>query len=100
MPAPAIGTERGVQLHTGVGLDGSGGRKKIHGGSETGTGYEAGAATFLEFHAPHAAYLHPFKQSEEETALPGDDTLLTSDELYHHWVRVDISQVLNTDIGG
>jgi aldose 1-epimerase len=81
-------------------LDGSGGRKKIHGGSASGTGYEAGAATFLEFHAPHAAYLHPFRQSDDEKALLGDDTLLTSNELYHHWIRVDMSQALRSANGG
>lgn len=88
-------TERGVQFYTGIGLDGSGGRKKIHGGSENGTGYERDTAAFLEFHGPHAGYLHTFKQSEDEKALLGDDTLLTSDELYNHWVRVDLSHVPN-----
>ncbi|KAF8318379.1 galactose mutarotase-like protein [Clavulina sp. PMI_390] len=87
--------QRGVQFYTGIGLDGTGGRKKIHGGSEDGRGYERDGAAFLEFHAPHAAYLHPFKQSEEEKALLGDDTLLTSDELYNHWVRVDMSHIPN-----
>lgn len=84
--------QRGVQFYTGIGMDGSGGRKKIHGGTESGTGYKPASAAFLEFHAPHAAYLHAFKQGNEVPLL-GDDTLLTSDEVYHHWVRVDMSHI-------
>lgn len=43
------------------------------------------AAAFLEFHEPTAAFLHPDIQSN------GDDTLLTSDSVYNHFVKVDVS---------
>ncbi|KAH9481106.1 Galactose mutarotase [Psilocybe cubensis] len=63
-----------------------GARKKIHGGSGiTGHGdaYGPGTAVFLEFHNPIAAFLHPANKD-------GEDTLLTSDEVYHNYVRADI----------
>ncbi|KAH8835004.1 galactose mutarotase-like domain-containing protein [Flagelloscypha sp. PMI_526] len=64
-----------------------GARKKIHGGSGAlGDGYEPGSAVFLEFHDPLAAFLHPeFKE--------GEDTLLTSDELYNNYARLDIKSI-------
>jgi len=83
--------QRGVQFYSGIGLDGTGTRKRIHGGSETGSGYTAGSAAFLEFHAPHAAFLKSFGDGSH--FKQGDETLLTSDELYHHWVKLDISHV-------
>jgi aldose 1-epimerase len=78
--------ERGVQFYSGGKLDESGTRKRIHGGSETGPGYPSSSAAFLEFHAPHAAFLHAFPGATDENA----DTILSSDELYNHWVRLEI----------
>jgi aldose 1-epimerase len=43
------------------------------------------AAAFLEFHEPLAAFLFPQLQKN------GDDTLLTSDEVYHNFVKVDVA---------
>ena len=80
------GVERGVQFYSGGKLDESGTRKRIHGGSETGSGYPSGSAAFLEFHAPHASFLHAFPGATDENA----DTILSSDELYNHWVRFEI----------
>jgi len=76
----------GVQFYTGNFLDGSGTRKPIHGGGVDAKGYEAGSAAFLEFHEPLAAWLHPYKTKPGVT-----DTILTSEELYHNWVRVDVT---------
>ncbi|KAG0706709.1 galactose mutarotase-like domain-containing protein [Suillus ampliporus] len=60
-------------------------RKKIHGGSGTkGDGYIDGSAAFLEFHEPLSAFLHP------EATPNSTDTLLTSNEIYNNFVRVDI----------
>lgn len=41
------------------------------------------AAAFLEFHDILAAFLDPAKQN-------GNDTLLTSNEVYHNYVRCDV----------
>ncbi|KAJ7129045.1 galactose mutarotase-like domain-containing protein [Mycena filopes] len=63
-----------------------GARKKIHGGSGIkgkGDSYDAGSAAFLEFHDPLAAFLDPANKDKE-------DTLLTSDEIYHNYVRCDV----------
>ncbi|KAJ4477510.1 galactose mutarotase-like domain-containing protein [Lentinula aciculospora] len=63
-----------------------GARKKIHGGSgikDKGDGYVPGTAAFLEFHDMLAAFLDPANKN-------GNDTLLTSDELYHNYVRCDV----------
>ncbi|KAF8896033.1 galactose mutarotase-like domain-containing protein [Infundibulicybe gibba] len=64
----------------------AGARKKIHGGSGIsghGDSYAPGSAAFLEFHNPLAAFLHAADKDTE-------DTLLTSDELYHNYVRCNI----------
>ncbi|KAJ7592543.1 galactose mutarotase-like domain-containing protein [Mycena floridula] len=64
----------------------TGSRKKIHGGSGTadaGDGYTPGSGAFLEFHGILAAFLDPDNKDKE-------DTLLTSDELYHNYVRCDV----------
>ena len=45
----------------------------------------ATAAAFLEFHAPHAAWLHP--QGRGPT---GEDTLLTSGEVYNNYARMSV----------
>jgi aldose 1-epimerase len=63
-----------------------GARKVIHGGSgvrDSGDAYGPGTAAFLEFHEPLAAFLQPSNKD-------GDDTLLTSEELYHNFVRMDV----------
>ncbi|KAF8591161.1 galactose mutarotase-like protein [Ramaria rubella] len=75
----------GVQFYTANFLDASKGtRKPIHGWSgKDGDGYGPHTFAFLEFHEPLAAWLHP------ETAVSGD-TLLTADELYNNFVRVDV----------
>ncbi|KAG8730182.1 hypothetical protein FRC11_007306 [Ceratobasidium sp. 423] len=78
--------QAGVQLWTSNSLDGSGTRKKIHGGSADGTGYTARAGAFLEFHDPLAAWLHSY--GAEPHVI---DTLLHSSELGHAYVRVDVS---------
>ncbi|KAJ7067434.1 galactose mutarotase-like domain-containing protein [Mycena amicta] len=79
--------QAGVMFYSFAWTDGSkGARKKIHGGSgERGKGdsYSAGSAAFLEFHDPLAAFLDPANKD-------GEDTLLTSDEVYHNYVRCDV----------
>ncbi|KAF9260134.1 galactose mutarotase-like protein [Marasmius fiardii PR-910] len=63
-----------------------GARKKIHGGSgilDKGDGYPKWGAAFLEFHEPLAAFLDKANKDK-------NDTLLTADELYHNYVRVDV----------
>jgi len=77
----------GVQLYTANGLTGAGTRKRIHGGpaeAVVGDGYQPGAATFLEFHEPLAAWQHPWGEA------PGKDTLLTSDALYNNYTKVKV----------
>ncbi|EJD49561.1 galactose mutarotase-like protein [Auricularia subglabra TFB-10046 SS5] len=76
----------GVQFYSGNFLDGKGSRKRIHGGKgvlEDGDGYPAVSAAFLEFHELLAAWLHPYADAK-------GNTLLTSDELYNNFVRVDV----------
>ncbi|KAF8055540.1 galactose mutarotase-like domain-containing protein [Lyophyllum atratum] len=79
--------QRGVMFYAnGLANQGSGARKKIHGGSGirgNGGSYGPGTAAFLEFHEPLAAFLDPKNKD-------GDDTLLTTDELYHNYVRCDV----------
>ncbi|KAF8972331.1 galactose mutarotase-like domain-containing protein [Flammula alnicola] len=63
-----------------------GARKKIHGGSGisgNGDAYGPGTAAFLEFHDPLSAFLYPENKDD-------GDTLITSDELYHNYVRCDV----------
>ncbi|KDN50734.1 hypothetical protein RSAG8_01232, partial [Rhizoctonia solani AG-8 WAC10335] len=78
--------QAGVQLWTSNSLDGSGTRKKIHGGSADGKGYTAHAGAFLEFHDPLAAWLHSYGANPHVI-----DTLLHSSELGHAYVRLDVS---------
>ncbi|KAF8480653.1 galactose mutarotase-like domain-containing protein [Gautieria morchelliformis] len=74
----------GVQFYSGRLFDCKGTRKPIHGCSgRDGDGYEPHIFAFLEFHEPLAAWLHP------KTAVTGE-TLLTADELYSNFVRVDV----------
>ncbi|KZP00588.1 galactose mutarotase-like protein [Calocera viscosa TUFC12733] len=79
----------GVQLYTGEGLDGSGTKKRIHGGTPDGPGYNKRAAAFLEFHEPHAAWLHPWGAKAE------DSTILSSKEMYHNFTKVIFTCVLS-----
>ncbi|KAG8967341.1 hypothetical protein FRC03_010086 [Tulasnella sp. 419] len=75
----------GVQFYTGNGLHGQVSKKILHGGSgktDPEDGYQTGAGAFLEFHEPLAAWLHPYKTY--------GDTLLTSDELYNNYTRLNI----------
>ncbi|TDL25724.1 galactose mutarotase-like protein [Rickenella mellea] len=80
--------QSGVQFYTANFVSKDTARKKIHGGTgkkRTGDGYGPQSAAFLEFHEPHAAWLHP------DTTPTGYDTLLTSDELYNNFVKVDVT---------
>jgi len=79
--------QTGVQFYSNnYASPGGGARKKIHGGSgNVGDGYGPGSAAFLEFHEPLAAFLFPQFQKNE------DDTLLASDEVYHNFVKIDVS---------
>ncbi|KZV94716.1 galactose mutarotase-like protein [Exidia glandulosa HHB12029] len=79
----------GVQFYSGNFMDGKGSRKRIHGGTGVlgeGDGYPAVSAAFLEFHELLAAWLHPYGSGENKAK----DTLLTSDELYNNFVKVDV----------
>ncbi|GLB40742.1 putative galactose mutarotase-like protein [Lyophyllum shimeji] len=79
--------QRGVMFYAnGLAKPEFGARKKIHGGSGIsghGDSYGPGTAAFLEFHEPLAAFLDPKNKD-------GADGLLTSDELYHNYVRCDV----------
>ncbi|TFL02352.1 galactose mutarotase-like protein [Pterulicium gracile] len=78
--------QSGVMFYTNNWANKDGARKKIHGGTGikgTGNGYVPGSAAFLEFHDPLAAFLDPANKND-------DDTLITSDEIYHNYVRMDI----------
>ncbi|KAI0693410.1 galactose mutarotase-like protein [Cytidiella melzeri] len=80
--------QSGVQFYTNnFAFADKNARKKIHGGSgEFGKdGYEHHSAAFLEFHEPLAAWLHPATLGSS-----GDDTLLTSGEVYNNFVRLDV----------
>lgn len=80
--------QQGVMFYAnGMAKPSAGARKKIHGGSGlsgNGDSYGPGSAAFLEFHAPLAAFLDPVNKD-------GEDGLLTTDELYHAYVRCDVS---------
>ncbi|QRV89547.1 hypothetical protein RhiJN_17565 [Ceratobasidium sp. AG-Ba] len=78
--------QAGVQLWTGNSLDGSGTRKKIHGGSKDGSGYTAQAGVFLEFHEPLAAWLHSYGANPHVI-----DTLIDDKDLGNTYVRLDVS---------
>ncbi|KAG6910269.1 hypothetical protein DXG01_012081 [Tephrocybe rancida] len=79
--------QHGVMFYTNGGANSAvGARKKIHGGSgikDNGDGYSPGTAAFLEFHEPISAFLDPKNKD-------GEDSLLTTDELYHNYVRLDV----------
>ncbi|PVF98019.1 galactose mutarotase-like protein, partial [Serendipita vermifera] len=72
----------GVQTYTANFQNGAGTRKKIHGGVQGGDGYPKEGAVYLEFHDPLSAFLHTHN---------GIDSLLTSDELYHNYVKLNLS---------
>ncbi|KAG8905183.1 hypothetical protein FRB99_000548, partial [Tulasnella sp. 403] len=75
----------GVQFYSGNFLNGAVPRKRIHGGSNglVDDGYTARTAAFLEFHEPLAAWMHAWGQG-------GQDTLLTSDELYNNYTKLNV----------
>ncbi|KAG9026057.1 hypothetical protein FS842_005149, partial [Serendipita sp. 407] len=75
-----VDVEGGVQCYTANFQSGAGTRKKIHGGSAEGDGYPKEACVYLEFHDPLSAFLHPQN---------GIDSLLTSDEIYHNYVKLN-----------
>lgn len=79
--------QRGVMFYSNnLSTAAKGARKKIHGGSGVsgnGDAYSPGTAVFLEFHNPITAFLEPANKD-------GEDTLLTTEELYHNYVRLDI----------
>lgn len=82
----------GVQFYSGNFMDGKGSRKRIHGGTgelDTGDGYPAGSAAFLEFHELLAAWLYPYADK--------GDTLLTSDKLYNNFVKVNVVASVRED---
>ncbi|KAF9534010.1 galactose mutarotase-like domain-containing protein [Crepidotus variabilis] len=80
--------QRGTMFYSNaLAKSSAGARKKIHGGSGvsgSGDAYDPHTAVFLELHHPLAAFLHTNEKA-------GEDTLLTSEELYHNYVRVDIT---------
>lgn len=80
--------QRGVMFYSNnLTTPAKGARKIIHGGSGIsghGDSYGPGTAAFLEFHDPLAVFLQPENRDAE-------DTLLTSDELYNNFVRLEIS---------
>ncbi|RDB29426.1 Aldose 1-epimerase [Hypsizygus marmoreus] len=79
--------QHGVMFYAnGLAKPSSGARKKIHGGSGIsghGDSYGPGTAAFLEFHEPLTAFL-------DSKNKDGEDTLLTTDELYVNYVRCDV----------
>ncbi|KAG5652985.1 hypothetical protein H0H81_002810 [Sphagnurus paluster] len=79
--------QSGVMFYAnGLANPSSGARKKIHGGSGIsghGDSYTPGTAAFLEFHDPLAAFL-------DSKNRDGNDTLITTAELYHNYVRCDV----------
>ncbi|KAF9647296.1 galactose mutarotase-like protein [Thelephora ganbajun] len=81
--------QSGVQYYSNSLSDGSGFKKKIHGGDgrdekKPGGGYDKGCATFLEFHEPYPSFLYP------GLSPSGYDTLLTSGEIYNNYLRIDV----------
>ncbi|KAF5342062.1 hypothetical protein D9611_002072 [Ephemerocybe angulata] len=82
--------QHGLMVYTnGLSSPSKGARKVAHGGSgvkDKGDSYGPGDAVFMEFHHP----LHTFLNPEDKD---GEDTLLTSDEIYHNFVRCTVSAV-------
>lgn len=80
--------QHGLMVYTnGLSSPSKGARKHAHGGSgisNNGDSYGPGDAVFLEFHHPLHAFLDPKNKN-------GEDTLLTSDEIYHNFVRASVS---------
>ncbi|TEB33509.1 galactose mutarotase-like protein [Coprinellus micaceus] len=80
--------QHGLMVYTnGLSSASKGARKHAHGGSgisNHGDSYGPGDAVFIEFHHPLHAFLDPKNKD-------GEDTLLTSDEVYHNFVRASIS---------
>lgn len=86
----SFGTNQsGVQFYSNPLPDGSGSRKKIHGGDGCdenipGGGYDKGCAAFLEFHEPYPSFLYP------ALSPSGYDTLLVSGEIYNNYLKIDV----------
>ncbi|KAJ3548486.1 hypothetical protein NMY22_g1244 [Coprinellus aureogranulatus] len=80
--------QHGLMVYTnGLSSPSKGARKHAHGGSginNKGDSYGPGDAVFMEFHHPLHAFLDPKNKD-------GEDTLLTSYEIYHNFVRASIS---------
>lgn len=79
--------QQGLMVYTnGLSSPNKGARKLAHGGSgipDHGDSYGPGDAVFMEFHHPLHAFLNPANKD-------GEDTLLTSDEIYHNFVRCNV----------
>ena len=99
--------ESGVQYYSNSLSDGSGFKKKIHGGDgrdeeRPDGGYNRGCAAFLEFHEvsrvratgtnaslklfnqPYPSFLYP------DISPSGYDTLLASGEIYNNYLKIDV----------
>jgi len=91
--------QAGVQFWSCEPLTGAGAMKRIHGGTGTEdgqkAGYKGGSAAFLEFHEPHAAFLHPEIVAKSITK---DNTLLADGELYHNYVKMDLKITTPTEV--
>ncbi|TFK27933.1 galactose mutarotase-like protein [Coprinopsis marcescibilis] len=79
--------QHGLMVYTnGLSSVSKGARKLFHGGSGisgNGDAYGPGDAVFVEFHHPLAAFLESENKDKE-------DTLLTSDEIYHNFVKCEV----------
>ncbi|KAH6913533.1 galactose mutarotase-like domain-containing protein [Coprinopsis sp. MPI-PUGE-AT-0042] len=79
--------QQGLMVYTnGLSSVKKGARKVAHGGSGisgNGDSYGPGDAVFLEFHDPLAAFLDPKNKD-------GEDTLVTSNEIYHNFVKCNV----------
>lgn len=98
-----------MQYYSNSLSDGSGFKKRIHGGdgddeAKPGGGYDRGCAAFLEFHEvspvcmartntslkpgpfdqPYPSFLYP------DLSPSGYDTLLTSGEIYNNYLKIDV----------
>ncbi|KAF6740947.1 galactose mutarotase-like domain-containing protein [Ephemerocybe angulata] len=84
--------QHGLMVYTnGLSNPSKGARKVAHGGSgvkDKGDSYGPGGEIYHRYHFP--APLHAFLNPEDKD---GEDTLLTSDECYHNFVRCTVSAV-------
>ena len=101
--------ESGVQYYSNPLSDGSGFKKKIHGGDghnekKPDGGYDKGCAAFLEFHEVSQVRMtgmntllnlgpsnQPYPSFQYPDISPsGYDTLLTSGEIYNNYLKIDV----------